>query len=168
MSAQSLAFLACRLMALWFGLVAVLRLPSSVYAKFVTDQLGPEASTALLATLGSFAPMFQVACHLLASAFLFYSAGWLSRILAGAPVDEGTALVPRNFHRIGMSLVAFLVGLSWLPSLLEDIYVHFQNDSLRPPSTQSLVVNLVGLTLAVSVFVWAIWSGKREMQNPSE
>jgi len=116
MTARDAAFLGCRLMALFWCVSGLIRLPYAIYAMDTFRRYGGESQSFFgnLVTSG----LTESIGPLIASFVLFYGAGFVSRVLVPAAEHSDSGIDAGSALRIGIILVAIWTAAQFLPELL--------------------------------------------------
>ena len=168
MTARDAAFLGCRLMALWFGVNGLIQLPLSIAAQAYLAQMSHGEAT-LLERFVESSPLFIAAAHLVIAALLFYGATLFSGALVREPDAQIVPMSQKSFLASGALLIGIFTAARYLPGLVDsliDSLSHSLGDAAKDSST--LVLNIVGITLAVLFLVGATLWAKRENKWDSE
>lgn len=164
MSAKELAFVACRVLALYWVLTAFLNLPSAIYTKVVSEKyLGGASPGSPVATFLEVNFQFiLIGLYLIVGALLFGRAEQVSKLLAGKPDSDPTPITLRSSYRLGMTLVGLFVGLTWLPGLIENSWTFLtRSESTSQSERPYYYATLIGAALVVALIVWSIRNGIR-------
>jgi len=163
MTQRDAAFLGCRLMAVWFGIVGAIQLPFVVSSRLAMEEtLGHERRTGtILQKIFETYTLVMPALQLVAAAILFYGAGWLSRLLSANPEADGSAPKGKGLLGVGALLIGLHFAVENLPGLVGNTYDRMTSDSANRVPAETVVPNLVGVLLAGGIIVWAALQSRR-------
>jgi hypothetical protein len=168
MTARDLAFLGCRLLAVYFFFSALAHLPFSLaYVVSSKEAVGSYqgASGDWFYTAGYL--MVPVA-ELLVSAAIFYASGFLSGMLVLQPDREFGKVDSASIVKVGLLLIGVVMFLWYLPGLLQ---LGYEWVTKRPTSTgenaaANLIANVIGVVMSVGLVLWG--STRPRTDEPSQ
>lgn len=157
MTARDAAFLGCRLMAMFWCIAGLIRFPFAIYGlrEYQRYEQGGSDFFGLLVTTG----LTESIGPLLASAFLFYGAGFISRVLVQGEGLQSASIDTRGALRVGIILVAIWTAAQFLPGLLKALTDWLFRRNFEPAGIgenwPTLVANVIGLAIIAIALIAA-------------
>ena len=161
MTARDAAFLGCRLMALWFGVNGLIQLPIAMAGQAYFARMDSR-TRGLLEQFIESAPLYWASASLVIAAILFYGAVRFSGALVRDPEIEFKPMSHKSLLITGAALIGLYTAARFLPGLVQSLFETLSNEAKSRTDPSTLVANVVGLGLAVTFFVSAVWWARKD------
>jgi hypothetical protein len=122
MSPRDLAFIGCRLLALYFVYIALMSIPQGLFALSSIFGAGGPRGVDQFYELSYEASLWRVLAHPILSLamvlVLWFGAGWLSREVADGAPDATASWSPRSLLSVGVVLLGLVLVSFALPKIV--------------------------------------------------